>query len=50
MTRYLISLNDGDMTFPEEDLPDVSDASHACRRHREMSAGPAASGATDLVV
>ncbi len=28
MTRYLISFDDGAMTFPEEDLPDVSDASH----------------------
>jgi len=29
MTRYLISFNDGDMTFPEEDLPDVAQAAHA---------------------
>jgi hypothetical protein len=29
MTRYLISFDDGAMTFPEEDLPDVSDAAHA---------------------
>ncbi|MVA76489.1 hypothetical protein GC722_10700 [Auraticoccus sp. F435] len=28
MTRYLISFDDGDMTFPEEDLPDVSRDSH----------------------
>ena len=28
MTRYLISFDDGAMTFPEEDLPDVADASH----------------------
>jgi hypothetical protein len=28
MTRYLISFDDGAMTFPEEDLPEVSDASH----------------------
>ena len=28
MTRYLISFNDGDMTFPEEDLPDVAKAAH----------------------
>ncbi|MBA2719543.1 MAG: hypothetical protein H0U52_09930 [Chloroflexi bacterium] len=29
MTRYLISFNDGAMTFPEEDLPDVAEAAHA---------------------
>ncbi len=29
MTRYLISFDDGAMTFPEEELPDVSDAAHA---------------------
>jgi hypothetical protein len=28
MTRYLISFNDGAMTFPEEDLPDVARAAH----------------------
>jgi hypothetical protein len=28
MTRYLISFDDGTMAFPEEDLPDVADASH----------------------
>jgi len=27
MTRYLISFDDGAMTFPEEDLPDVAKAS-----------------------
>jgi hypothetical protein len=26
MTRYLISFNDGAMTFPDEDLPDVTKA------------------------
>ena len=26
MTRCLISFDDGAMTFPEEDLPDVADA------------------------
>ena len=26
--RYLISFDDGAMTFPEEDLPDVAEASH----------------------
>jgi hypothetical protein len=29
MTRYLISFDDGWMTFPEEDLPDVAAAVHA---------------------
>lgn len=28
MQRYLISFDDGAMTFPEEELPDVSDATH----------------------
>jgi len=28
MTRYLISFDDGAMTFPEEDLPEVAKASH----------------------
>ena len=29
MTRYLISFDDGAMTFPREELPDVAAASHA---------------------
>ncbi len=29
MPRYLISFDDGSMTFPEEDLPDVARDSHA---------------------
>lgn len=29
MTRYLISFDEGAMTFPEEDLPNVADAAHA---------------------
>jgi hypothetical protein len=29
MTRYLISFDEGAMTFPEEDLPAVSEAAHA---------------------
>jgi hypothetical protein len=29
MTQYLISFNDGMMTFPEEELPDVAQAAHA---------------------
>jgi hypothetical protein len=32
MTRYLISFDDGDMTFPEEDLPDVARAAQAVVR------------------
>lgn len=28
MARYLISFDDGTMIIPEEDLPEVSDASH----------------------
>ena len=29
MARYLISFDDGAMTFPEEELPDVTDDVHA---------------------
>ena len=29
MSRYLISFDEGAMTFPEEELPDVADAAHA---------------------
>jgi len=32
MTRYLISFDDGAMTFPEEDLPAVGEAAHAAMR------------------
>jgi len=32
MTRYLISFDDGAMTFPEEELPDVAEAAHAVVR------------------
>jgi hypothetical protein len=28
MTRYLISFDDGAMTFPEEELPEVAEAAH----------------------
>jgi hypothetical protein len=38
MARYLISFDDGAMTFPEEDLPDVADAAHAVVRDA-MDAG-----------
>jgi hypothetical protein len=29
MIRYLISFDDGAMTFPEEEMPDVAEAAHA---------------------
>lgn len=32
MTKYLISFDDGAMTFPKEDLPDVVDAVRAVRK------------------
>lgn len=32
MTRYLISFDDGAMTFPEEDLPEVGEAAHRVLR------------------
>ncbi len=32
MTRYLISFDDGAMTFPEEELPDVDKAAHEVLR------------------
>ena len=32
MPRYLISFDDGAMTFPEKDLPDVDRAAHAVVR------------------
>lgn len=35
MTRYLISFDDGWMTFPEEDLPAVAEAAHAVAREAE---------------
>jgi hypothetical protein len=38
MTRYLISFDDGAMTFPEEELPDVAEAAHAVAREA-MDAG-----------
>jgi hypothetical protein len=38
MARYLISFDDGAMTFPEEDLPAVADAAHAVVREA-MDAG-----------
>ncbi|NUS14697.1 MAG: hypothetical protein HOY69_25425 [Streptomyces sp.] len=38
MTRYLISFDDGAMTFPEEDLPEVADAAHAVMREAQEAA------------
>jgi hypothetical protein len=38
MTRYLISFDDGAMTFPAEDLPDVAEAAHAVAQEA-MDAG-----------
>jgi hypothetical protein len=35
MTRYLISFDDGAMTFPEEELPNVAEAAHAVVREAE---------------
>ena len=35
MPRYLISFDDGWMTFPEEDLPDVAAAAHAVAQEAE---------------
>jgi hypothetical protein len=29
LTQYLISFDDGAMTFPEEELPDLAAAAHA---------------------
>ena len=38
MSRYLISFDDGAMTFPEEELPDVAEAAHAVVQ-KAMDAG-----------
>ena len=35
MARYLISFDDGAMTFPEEDLPDVDRAAHEVVREAQ---------------
>jgi hypothetical protein len=35
MTRYLISFEDGAMTFPEEDFPAVGEAAHAVVREAQ---------------
>ena len=38
MTRYLISFDDGAMTFPEEALPEVAEASHEVVREAQDAA------------
>ncbi|MDQ0846921.1 YciI family protein [Streptomyces sp. V1I6] len=38
MTRYLISFDDGAMTFPEEELAEVAEASHAVVREAQDAA------------
>ena len=38
MTRYLISFDDGAMTFPEEELPAVAGAGHAVIRDAQEPA------------
>ena len=37
MTRYLISFDDGAMTFPEEELPEVAEAAHAVVREAQKA-------------
>jgi hypothetical protein len=37
MTRYLISFDDGAMTFPEEDFPEVAEASHRVVREAKAA-------------
>jgi hypothetical protein len=37
MAKYLISFDDGDMTFPDADLPAVSDAAHAVVREAQAA-------------
>lgn len=37
MTRYLVSFDDGAMTFPDEDLPDVAEAAHAVVREAQQA-------------
>ena len=37
MTRYLISFDDGAMTFPEEELPAVADAAQAVVRDAQAA-------------
>lgn len=37
MSRYLISFDDGSMTFPAEDLPAVAEAAHAVLREAKAA-------------
>jgi len=37
MTKYFISFDDGAMTFPQEELPDVADAAHAVVREAQAA-------------
>ena len=37
MTRYLISFDDGAMTFPEEELPEVAEAAHKVVNEAQMA-------------
>jgi hypothetical protein len=37
MPQYLISFDDGAMTFPQEELPAVADAAHAVVRELEQA-------------
>jgi hypothetical protein len=37
MTKYLISFDDGAMTFPDEELPDVAEAANAVRKEAEAA-------------
>ena len=39
MTQYLISFDEGAMTFPEEELPDVAAAAHAVMQEAEDAGG-----------
>src|SRR5262249_34216442 len=39
MTRYLISFDDGAMTFPEEELPDVAEAAQAVAQEAQDPGG-----------
>jgi len=44
MTRYLISFDDGAMTFPEEDLPDVAKAVHQVVQQAQDAGHPVSGG------
>ena len=37
MTQYMIAFDDGDMTFPDEDLPDVARAAQAVAREARQA-------------